>query len=256
MSPRRGPHSRCNLSDGSAIGPLLLPVAAFNARGSWTAATLYTRNDVVIHDNAAYVVRLQHTSGATFDPNLLVSGEAVYQLLVSRPQGMFWRGVFATATAYAYYDVVRVLGSGVWLVKIPHTTGASEAFDPAKEIGGVPVYEALVVERPLMCAGAEIDVAVIEFEAAWAGSYVRVTYADGAVSVYVPAFGSAFPVGGARFTFARQQPTARSLSSKTWASRSMVSQVAVTRRAGEGAVVTLKYLGGDTWDVWGDLAPA
>ena len=31
-----------HLSDGSAIGPLLLPVAAFNARGSWAADdTLY-----------------------------------------------------------------------------------------------------------------------------------------------------------------------------------------------------------------------
>ena len=121
-----------HLSDGSAIGPLLLPVAAFNARGDWAPTTLYTRNDVVIHDNAAYVVRLQHTSGATFDPNLTVGGEPVYQLLVSRPQGMLWRGIFATSTAYAYYDVIRVLGSGVWLVKIPHTTGIAEVFDPAK----------------------------------------------------------------------------------------------------------------------------
>ena len=91
----------------------MLPVAAFNARGAWNPATLYTRNDVVTHDNAAYVVRLQHTSGATFEPNLAISGDAVYQLLVSRPQGMLWRGLYAMATAYALYDVIRVLGVGV-----------------------------------------------------------------------------------------------------------------------------------------------
>ena len=39
-------------------------------------------------------MRLQHTSGATFDPNLTVGGEPVYQLLVSRPQGMLWRGIY------------------------------------------------------------------------------------------------------------------------------------------------------------------
>ena len=70
--------------------------------GAGRQTTLYTRNDVVTHDNAAYVVRLQHTSGATFDPNLAISGEPVYQLLVSRPQGMLWRGIYATSTAYAY----------------------------------------------------------------------------------------------------------------------------------------------------------
>ena len=80
--------------------------------GAGRPTTLYTRNDVVTHDNAAYVVRLQHTSGATFDPNLAISGEPVYQLLVSRPQGMLWRGIYATGTAYAFYDVIRVLGSG------------------------------------------------------------------------------------------------------------------------------------------------
>ena len=243
-----------HLSDGNAIGPLLLPVAAFNARGNWAASTLYTRNDVVTHDNAAYVVKLQHTSGATFDPNLAISGEAVYQLLVSRPQGMLWRGIYTTSTAYAYYDVVRVLGSGVWLVKIPHTTGASEAFDPAKEIEGAPVYEALMVEpAPYMPLGPAIDSAITDVDVSWAGTYVRVTYGDGAVSVYVPAFGGTFPVGG-EIHF--RQATA--LGQVTFLEETGVTLNGVAGRtlasAGEGAVVTLKYLGDNQWDVWGMLA--
>ena len=82
-------------------------------------------------------------------------------------------------------------------MKIPHTTGAAEAFDPAKEIEGALVYEALMVEpAPYVPLGPVIDSAITAVDASWAGTYVRVTYADGAVSVYVPAFGSAFPVGG------------------------------------------------------------
>jgi hypothetical protein len=245
-----------HLSDGSAIGPLKLPVAAFNARGSWAAETLYTRNDVVTHDNAAYVVRLQHTSGISFEPNLVIGGEPVYQLLVSRPQGMFWRGIYATGTAYAFDDVIRVLGSGIWLVMIPHTTGTTESFDPEKAIDGAPVYEALMVEpAPYVPLGPVIESAVTAVDVSWAGTYVRVTYADGAVSVYVPAFGSAFPIGGE--IHVRQ---ATVLGQVTFLEDTGVTLNGVAGRslatAGEGAVVTIKYLGSDTWDVWGDLAVA
>jgi hypothetical protein len=169
---------------------------------------------------------------------------------------MLWRGIYATSAAYAYYDVVRVLGSGVWLVKISHTTGAAEAFDPAKEIGGVPVYEALMVEpAPYVPLGPVIDSAITEIEAAWAGTYVRVTYGDGAVSVYVSVFGGTFPIGG-EIHF--RQATA--LGQATFLEDTGVTLNGVAGRnlatAGEGAVVTLKYLGDDQWDVGGDLAAA
>ena len=89
----------------------------------------------------------------------------------------------------------------------------------------------------------------------WAGTYVRVTYADGAVSVYVPAFGSTFPIGG-EIHF--RQATA--LGQVTFLEDTGVTLNGVAGRslasAGEGAVVTLKYLGGDSWDVWGMLADA
>ena len=54
----------------------------------------------------------------------------------------------------------------------------------------------MVEPAPYVPLGPVIDSAITEIDAAWAGTYVRVTYGDGAVSVYVPAFGSTFPVGG------------------------------------------------------------
>ena len=78
--------------------------------------------------------------------------------------------------------------------------------------------------------------------------------ADGAVSAYVPAFGDAFPFGS-EIHF--RQATA--LGQFTFLEDIGVTLNGVAGRnlasAGEGAVVTLKYLGADQWDVWGDLAP-
>ena len=53
-----------HLTDGSTIGPLVLPVAAFYVHGEWQPNTLYALNDVFRHGNAAYVVRVDHTSAA------------------------------------------------------------------------------------------------------------------------------------------------------------------------------------------------
>ena len=81
------------------------------------------------------------------------------------------------------------------------------------------------------------------------------TYADGAVSIYVPVFGSAFPIGGEIHV---RQATA--LGQVTFLEDTGVTLNGVAGRslasAGEGAVVTLKYLGSNRWDVWGDLAVA
>ena len=64
-----------HLTNGTTIGPLVLPVAAFFVHGAWQPNTLYTVNDVFRHDNAAYVVRVEHTSAATFDADRVISGE-------------------------------------------------------------------------------------------------------------------------------------------------------------------------------------
>ena len=132
----------------------------------------------------------------------------------------------------------------IWLVKIPHTTGAAEAFDPAKEIDGAPVYEALMVEpAPYVPLGPVIDSAITEVDVSWAGTYVRVTYGDGAVSVYVPAFGGTFPVGGEihfRQATALGQVT---FLEDTGVTLNGVAGFSLASR-GQGAVVTLKYLGG------------
>jgi hypothetical protein len=71
----------------------------------------------------------------------------------------------------------------------------------------------------------------------------------------VPDFGAAFPVGG-EIHF--RQATV--LGQVTFLEDTGVTLNGVAgynlASVGEGAVVTLKYLGADQWDLWGDLVIA
>lgn len=77
------------LSDGSEIGPVNLPVANFNWRGDWAASTAYVRGDLVRAYNTNvspatlgwYAVQTDHTSDAGgFDPS--AGGGALYRLVI------------------------------------------------------------------------------------------------------------------------------------------------------------------------------
>ena len=57
-----------HMSDGTTThGPFTLPVARFNPRGAWAAATSYARHDVVYTESdGVFLVVTAHTSAATF----------------------------------------------------------------------------------------------------------------------------------------------------------------------------------------------
>ena len=111
-----------HLTDGSTIGPLVLPVAAFYVHGEWQPNTLYALNDVFRQGNAAYVVRVDHTSALTFNPALSISGESVYQLMT---YGFEFRGLWQPNTGYRAYDFVRDAGGSVHIVRHDHESTAS-----------------------------------------------------------------------------------------------------------------------------------
>ena len=168
---------------------------------------------------------------------------------------MLWRGIYATSTAYAYYDVIRVLGSGVWLVKIPHTTGAAEAFDPAKEIDGAPVYEALMVEpAPYVPLGPVIDSAITDDRCVLGWHLCsRDLWRRGRLGLCA---GLRWHLSGRRRDSlpAGNGPGSGHLPRRHRRHAEWCCRLQPGLGRGEGAVVTLKYLGGNQWDVWGDLS--
>ncbi len=126
-----------HLTDGSTIGPLVMPVAAFYVHGAWQPNTLYALNDVFRQGNAAYVVRVDHTSAATFDAGRVISGEAVYQLMT---YGFEFRGLWQANTDYRAYDFVRDAGGSVYIVRQDHESAASFDAD-ATNTSGEPLYD-------------------------------------------------------------------------------------------------------------------
>lgn len=145
-----------HLTDGSTIGPLVLPVAAFYVHGEWQPSTLYALNDVFRHGNAAYVVRVDHTSAATFDPALSISGENFYQLMT---YGFEFRGLWQPNTAYRAYDFVRGPSGSVYIVRQDHESAAS--FDAgATNSNNEPLYELVFAQYVLPPQYVTIGVAV------------------------------------------------------------------------------------------------
>jgi hypothetical protein len=85
------------MTDGTVIGPLPLTVLSFRVRGAWLPFTLYEFPDVVeVEGVGAFVVMVSHTSGAEFDPALLVEGDAAYRKFAGEP----------ASAASAIYDLV------------------------------------------------------------------------------------------------------------------------------------------------------
>lgn len=82
-----------HLQDHRVIGPLILPVASWNPRGSWAPTTGYAAFDVVSNNGALYLVLLGHTSGATFSPFATDGlGHDLYALVLEEPANMLPAG--------------------------------------------------------------------------------------------------------------------------------------------------------------------
>lgn len=99
------------LTDHSYLPPVgPLPTAQYRFRGTWAALTAYLVNDTFSMGGSGYVVLVQHTSAATFDPNATDgSGHNLYGLyfaaLASLPAGGA-TGAALTKRSTTDYDTI------------------------------------------------------------------------------------------------------------------------------------------------------
>jgi Carbohydrate-binding module family 5/12 len=74
------------LSDHSVLGPYQLPTAQLTFQGEWIPNNAYLANDIITHGGATYMVLMDHTSEATFDPGATDGlGSDWYGLLLNNP---------------------------------------------------------------------------------------------------------------------------------------------------------------------------
>jgi hypothetical protein len=80
-----GTQMTITLTDGTVMGPFTLPVLTFRWRSEWQPYTTYAELDVfTVVNTGIYMVQIGHTTGATFDANLLVpptTGSPAYLML-------------------------------------------------------------------------------------------------------------------------------------------------------------------------------
>jgi hypothetical protein len=73
------------LTDNSIQGPFVLPAGQWQWFGDWLPGIELLVNYVITFDGAVYLVLVQHTSVAPFDPGRVIGTDAVYQLLLAKP---------------------------------------------------------------------------------------------------------------------------------------------------------------------------
>src|SRR6185369_10987926 len=77
-----GTQMTITLTDGTVMGPFTLPVLTFRWRGEWEPFAVYAELDVFTVLNVGiFMALLDHSSGATFDPDIAVGGEPALQQL-------------------------------------------------------------------------------------------------------------------------------------------------------------------------------
>lgn len=75
------------LSDGSEIGPVPLPVSKWNSRGAYMTGTAYAVNDYFLINGVGYIVDVTHVSATgAFDPGATDGGgRALYSAVITVP---------------------------------------------------------------------------------------------------------------------------------------------------------------------------
>lgn len=105
------------LGDATVIGPFPLPVLSFNWRRAWEPFTPYQVLDTfTVEGFGIYMVRENHTSGAAFDPALLVSAAPAYQQIWAFGDGsntgvvddipFFWQGLISDSLTDTLFQLI------------------------------------------------------------------------------------------------------------------------------------------------------
>lgn len=188
--------------------------------------------------------------------NITVSGrQLTFHMSDTTTKGPFtlpiayprWRGEWEAAGSYAVFDIVTATGNGTFLVAQDHTAAAT--FDPnASNVDG-PLY--IQIAEPASGGGVAAVVAIsdsmLTLDASHGGKYLRVT--SSGLDVTIP---PGLYADGTEIIF--RQTVAGYIT--IFEGSGVVINVPTGFYAGSdflGATITMKHIGADEWDIYGDL---
>jgi len=212
-----------HMSDGTIQGPFALPQTTWNFRGPWQPSTGYAVNDVVTANGNTYMVLLNHTSGASFDPGANDgAGHPYYGLLLSQPATSMPPGGLP----------------GQYLVK-----GGTADYLTTWQTPVVFPAQALRVATDPTYSLTLADIA----------GYIRCVNASGC-SIVVPSDATLnFPLG-VEISFRQCTGSQVILIPDTGVTLDTIGGLS-TKTGRQGAVVTAKKVNPNYWDVFGLLSP-
>lgn len=158
-----------------------------------------------------------------------------------------FRGTWAGSISYGAFDIVRVGGFGTYMVMQDHTSAST--FDPYVgnsdgnyyiQIGPDPFYTAQVLDVPAT---------TLTLALSHQNKYIRSTHASG---LAVTLNAGIFPPN-AEIHFRQSNAGAITITEGSGVNISAMPGYDLATEI-EGAVITLKHVGADQWDIFGRLA--
>jgi carbohydrate binding protein with CBM5/12 domain len=211
-----------HMTDGTIQGPFVLPQLAWNFRGPWLPGTNYSKNDVVTYNGKTYMVLVNHVSAASFDPGANDgAGNSYYGVLLANPSVVIPQGGLTGQYLTKTNDADYVVG---WQTPVVFPAQAlREAPDPTYALSLADI-----------------------------SGYVRCVNASGC-TITVPADATLnFPLA-TEISF--RQCTDSQVTLTPDAGVVLNSIVGLLPKTGRnGAVITVKKIDVNLWDVFGLLA--
>lgn len=159
------------LTDGTPIGPITLPVAALHWRNEWAPFTVYELLDfVTVEGLGIYSVEIAHTSAATFDAALLISGNGVYRQVwafddaattgIVYDIGFEWQGLLSDSDGDRLWDFPAVRQILVPAAGDQHVAVLREAPSTAAQVMQV-FHDGTVIGNIAFAIGANAGIVTI-----------------------------------------------------------------------------------------------
>lgn len=240
-----------HLSDTTTRGPFPLPVALLSPKGEWLPNTSYFYLDLVtVSDTGVFLVLRDHTSESEFDPDAGDTDGDFYSLWFPFPNVVGYlknRGEYTSATEYFVDDVFTDDEFGLFVVLADHISDTT--FDPHAEDTAGPLYKQIAL--PIRVPVGTVSTATYTLVLDDANHYLRFTNAAGCV-ITVPNFEDvAFEVGD-EIHIRVVTDGEVSVDAGTGVTVNGITGF-FDAGAANGAVMTLKNVAVDEWDLFGML---
>jgi len=149
------------MTDATTRGPFTLPTATWTPAGEWTPATVYLAYNTISNGGNLYLVLLNHTSEATFDPSEDQGSGFLYARILSPPIQPNDLHVFVGGLMSDAQLILRTTSTRPWILPTDLVGSAFESGFPAVDLTIIDLKQnATVIGQLTWALGATVPTIV------------------------------------------------------------------------------------------------